>query len=488
MKLSRRELFGLGAGAAALGALGGCERLLRRTADRAIPASALPKVSLPPLVRFLNRATFGPSPGQVAAVEKLGKEVWLDQQLQQAHEEPWDLLVRLNQLDVLQLGSDDLLALPEEHVMRQLQRAAILRAVYSPNQVRERAVDFWTNHFNVYARKGRAAFRKGVDETKVVREHALGKFKDMLWASAHSPAMLVFLDNQRNDLKAPNENYAREIMELHTLGVHGGYTQKDVQEVARCFTGWSVERRFLRPKGSFRFIDELHDQGEKVVLGHKIPANGGIKDGERVLEILASHPSTAKFLATKLCIYYVGSAPGRLIESVARTYETTGGDIQAMLRQILLSDELIQADPIMKRPFDLVISSLRAFAAQTSADGAVLDTLARMGQPLFQWPMPDGYPVETEAWTGTMMARWNFAYALTHGGVGDTRIDFEAVLKSNPQARPAELLASLAPCVGPSTPEGKALIRRLELALMNRQGQAPFAAALCLATPEFQWR
>lgn len=488
MKLSRRELIGLGAGTAAIGALGGCERLLRQTAQRGVGSSALPKVLISPWVRFLNRATFGPAPGQIAAVEKLGKSAWLERQLDQSEAEPWDLQVRLNRLDVLQLGSDDLLALPEEYVMRQLQRAAILRAVYSPNQVRERAVDFWTNHFNIYARKGRAAFRKGIDEHKVVRENALGKFKDMLWASAHSPAMLVFLDNQRNDSKAPNENYAREIMELHTLGVHGGYTQKDVQEVARCFTGWSVERRFLRPKGSFRFIEELHDQGEKVVLGHRIPANGGIKDGERVLEILASHPSTAKFIATKLCRYYIGSAPDGLVKSVSKAYETSGGDIKAMLRVVLLSDELLQSEPILKRPFDLVISALRAFSAKTSADGAVIDTLDKMGQPLYQWPMPDGYPIETEAWTGTMMARWNFAFALTHGSLGDTQIDFEALMASNPAVRPAELLASLAPCFASDSPEGKGLIRRLELALMNHEGKAHLAAALCLASPGFQWR
>ena len=194
---------------------------------------SLPSGNVDTTVRLLNRAGFGPTPGQVAQVKAMGHEVWLNAQFARSSPEDYRLQAQLMRLDVLRIDGMELRDINEDLLVRQLNQAALLRGIYSGDQVYERMVDFWTNHFNIYARKGLAAYRKAMDEKTVVRDHALGKFPHMLRASAHSPAMLAYLDNQFSRKEAPNENYARELMELHTLGVHGGYTQRDVREVAR---------------------------------------------------------------------------------------------------------------------------------------------------------------------------------------------------------------------------------------------------------------
>ena len=243
-RLSRRECLVLGAAAG----LAGCAPVARRFGghEASLP---LPAGNVHPAVRLLCRAGFGPTPGDVARVTATGHDSYLAGQLTASRDEDLGLKMQLHRLDVLQLDDPETEDLPQGEIIRQLQQAAILRAVHGNNQLLERMVDFWSNHFNVYARKGDAAFRLGTDQREVIRSNALGTFPNLLRASTRSAAMLAFLDNTQNLRSHPNENYARELMELHTLGIGGGYTQRDVQEVARCFTGVDDRGPVLEAEG-----------------------------------------------------------------------------------------------------------------------------------------------------------------------------------------------------------------------------------------------
>ena len=329
----------------------------------------------------------------------------------------------------------------------------------------------------------------------MVRTHALGKFPELLNASAHSPAMLFYLNNDANKSGVPNENYARELMELHTLGVHGGYTQKDVLEVARCFTGWTIEGRFLRRRGTFVFDAKQHDNGAKTVLGTRIAPGGGEKDARQVLALLAKHPATANFISGKISRYFLGDDAEKWTGKLAKIYQQTNGDIPAMLRPLLLSDELRDSPPILKRPFDFLVSSLRALNADTDGGRGVQEHLASMGQPLYQWPMPDGYPDRTAAWTGSLLARWNFALALCGGDVDGTSLDLPKLLRSTPKNQQERALREIvlsqrfdkdAPELERALDEMKA--GRKYLPDENKVAELRDLAALLLAAPEFQWR
>src|SRR5881227_2370807 len=347
------------------------------------------------IIHFLNRTSFGPTREEVQKVNRLGIRAYLDEQL--SPERIPDSLVeeKLAQLKTMRLSTRELVELyPPPKVARQqtgqqptmlqqqmqgprfiileLQQARLLRAVYSQRQLYEVMADFWSNHFNIFAAKGADRWLTTAYDRDTIRPHALGRFKDVLRATAQSPAMLFYLDNwlsagpnsvagrlaPNNRRHGLNENYARELMELHTLGVDGGYTQKDVQEVARCFTGWTIiaprgagaaaqgvmngpMADMLRTKaGTFIFRPAVHDNGEKMVLGHKISAGGGEKDGLMVLDILAHHPATAKFIATKLVRHFVSDEPPpALVDRVAQTFMKSDGDIREMLKTIFSSAE-----------------------------------------------------------------------------------------------------------------------------------------------------
>jgi hypothetical protein len=499
MKLNRRDCLRLGAAAGVGALLSGCSQAVRRFTTPALPATLeLPSENVDPITRIVNRVSFGPTPGEITRVAALGLTPYVEQQLHPGSEESLAVTARLRGLEAFEVGAGEVGDLRKEEILRQMQMAAIIYAVYSVHQLRERMVDFWTNHFNIFAHKGLGAFLKPSDELKVIRANALGKFPDLLRASAHSPAMLSYLDNQVNRSGVANENYARELMELHTLGVHGGYTQKDVQEVARCFTGWTVEEGFLKPRGKFKFDPDLHDDGPKVVLGHNIPAGRGKGQGDMVLDILERHPSTARFIASKLCRYFLGDAADTWIERTAQTYLQTNGDIKAMLRPILLSQELLDSPPIMKRPFDFMVSALRAFNADTDGNTPLQEYLARIGQPLYQWPMPDGYPDRTAAWTGSLLARWNFGLALLSGGIAGTSVDIPAILRAagaKTNARRAEALAEVALArradLEAMQPLCRSLREHMDRAPVSADGSHPLqneTAALALASPLFQWR
>ena len=376
---------------------------------------------------------------------------------------------------------------PAQFLTGELQMSRILRAVYSERQLQEVMVDFWTNHFNVFAAKGADRWLLTSYDRDTIRPHTLGKFYDLLLADAQSPAMLFYLDNfqsvspnaqlpqqrpgaqrgalgelmrirnpilmsnnpqqqtpqQTQQRRGINENYARELMELHTLGVDGGYTQKDVQEVARCFTGWTIfqprgggaaaaalmGRDARDDAGKFIFRPGVHDNGEKIVLGHKIPAGGGMKDGLMVLDIVAHHPATAKFIATKLVRRFVSDdPPPALVDRVAQTFLKTDGDIREVLKAIFFSPEFNSAEAYrakVKRPFELAVSAVRTLGADTNGGPQFHQWIARMGQPLYGFQTPNGYSDVAENWvnTGALLERMNFGLALASNRIPGTRVD-----------------------------------------------------------------
>lgn len=477
MSLTRREVIGISAASLGAIALTGCNR----AANIAYEATRVPINPPSPqddiAVATLNRFGFGPNSSDLEQFNSTSQNAWFENQLAPTDEEPTHLVTRLERLEINHLGPWDLRDWKEEAIIAQMQQAAILRATYSPWQLRERMVDFWTNHFNIYAKKGLSVYRKPWDERNVIRKNALGNFPDMIMASAKSTAMLLYLDQQASTAAHPNENYARELLELHTLGVDGGYTQTDVMEAARCFTGWSEERGFLRKKGAFLFIDEIHDKGEKIVLGTKIPAGGGITDGEAVVRLAALHPSTANHITRKLCDYFLGDPNHSCQPELAATFLKTEGNIPALLR-IIHREFPSSTKPVIKRPLDYVVSALRATDAATDAGLPVQNLLAEMGQPLYLWPMPDGFPTEATAWTSSLLPRWNFASRLTANELDNTNID---------PIKTAENLP---------VPTGVAVAFRREPSSSNLQNlnqilkskPLPMQIALALASPEYQWR
>jgi uncharacterized protein (DUF1800 family) len=331
--------------------------------------------------------------------------------------------------------------------LRELQQAKLLRAIFSEKQLQEVMVDFWFNHFNVFGQKDADRWLLTSYERDVIRPHALGRFKDLLTAVAQSPAMLYYLDNFLSQMEQPapppkfdadgnplpqprrpglNENYARELMELHTLGVDGGYTQKDVIEVARCFTGWTIG-----PQGNraFTFRPRIHDRGEKTALGTRIAPGGGIEDGLRALDILSKHPSTAKFVSRKLCQRFVADEPpAALVERVAARFTETGGDIREAVRAILTSQEFFSPKHYrnkIKSPLELVASMIRATGASTNGAGPLIQAVARMGEPLYLCQPPTGYGENSAEWlsSATLLERMNFAVALTGNRINGSHVE-----------------------------------------------------------------
>ena len=257
--------------------------------------------------RVLSRATFGPCADERARAAQLGVEAWIDEQLAPESIADARCDVRLMQLETLQLDRSALFDVPADAARGELQQAALLRAIHSRRQLYEVMVDFWSDHFSISTLKGTCAWLKTLDDREVIRPHALGRFADLLRASMRSPAMLTFLDNVDNRAGNPNENYARELLELHTLGVDAGYSQHDVAEVARCLTGWCVDSGLWL--GTYRFRPGVHDDQPKQVLDIAIPAGGGEADGDMVCEAILRHPALSRFLARKLARRFVADEP-----------------------------------------------------------------------------------------------------------------------------------------------------------------------------------
>ncbi|HEX7229000.1 MAG TPA: DUF1800 domain-containing protein [Candidatus Binatia bacterium] len=454
-------------------------------------------------IHFLNRTSFGVTRDTVQRVNQIGISAFLDEQLEPEKISDQSVEEKVSALKTIRLNSGELFELyPPPKVVRErgmtgdvmqaprmiiyeLQQARLLRAVQSQRQLNELMVDFWNNHFNIFAAKGADRWLTTSYDRDTIRPHALGKFRDLLLATAKSPAMLFYLDNwlsvsptarmpanaRRRGL---NENYGRELMELHTIGVDGGYTQRDVREVARCFTGWTL----LRPRGDaeFHFEPRLHDPGEKIVLGRRIAA-GGMEDGLQVIDLLARHPSTAKFIATKLARRFVADdPPAAIVDRAADAFRRNDGDMRAVLRTIIDSPEFFSADfyrAKVKKPLEFAAGALRITGADVKVTPQLIRYLARMGEPLFLAQPPTGYPDSASSWISPdmLLTRMNFAADLVANRLPGASVAPEAL--RNSQA----LIRMVAPdSLSPAT-------RRVLAEVDEKE-----AAALLLAAPEFQRR
>ena len=511
----------------------------------------------------LNRLTFGPRPGDVARIRSEGLQGWIERQLNPSKLDEGGLAERLARLTTLGLDSqtlvrdvhqparrerqrlqrektaepaagnpdespDSAMRRPANDIVRRdrqiitdLSEAKVLRAVYSDRQLEEVLVDFWFNHFNVFAGKGPTRVWIGEFERDAIRPNVLGNFRTMLEAVAKSPAMLFYLDNwmnvdpesgngqpgtgnrqtaetrqkaqgrRQNAGQRPvplarratglNENYARELMELHTLGVDGGYTQQDVVNVARAFTGWGMALPGGRASSSgFRFDPRLHDSSEKTVLGRRIKAGGGIEDGEQVLDILVSHPATAHFVAEKLARRFVSDTPPPdLVKRAADRFAVTHGDLRETLRAIITSPEFFAADAYrakVKTPFEFVVSAFRATGADVRVALPVVRELRDLGMPLYLCQPPTGYDDTAATWvsSGALVSRMNFALAVGGNRLRGISLPFAADA-SVPDVRTALLAGALAGSASEST------TATLEKAVTVEQ-----TIALALGSPEFQ--
>jgi len=331
---------------------------------------------------------------------------------------------------------------PAQVVARDLTESKLLRAVYSNRQLAEVMADFWFNHFNVYLDKGADRYLLTEYERDTIRPRVFGKFRDLLEATAKSPAMLFYLDNwqsvgpnapeprgpkAKGQRRGLNENYGRELMELHTLGVDGGYTQKDVTEVARCFTGWTINQP--QRGGKFMFNPRLHDDGEKVVLGARIPAGGGISDGEKVLDILARHPSTARFISKELAQRFVADDPPEtLVARMAQTFTKTDGDTRAVLETMLNSKEFWSEGAYrskVKSPLEMVASAVRAVNGDVDFAAPLVNQLTQLGEPLYRKVEPTGYSNSSAEWLNSagLVARMNFALQLADNKMPGVKVE-----------------------------------------------------------------
>ena len=456
---------------------------------------------------FVSRTSFGPTPDELERASRMGFSAYLEEQLRPQTIPDSFVEEKVAGLKTIRLSSGELFDLyPPPNVAKErgmsgpmalagprivileLQQARLLRAVHSRRQLYEVMADFWSNHFNIFAAKGADRWLVTSYDRDTIRPHALGKFKDLLRATAQSPAMLFYLDNwlsaspnpgarlgPNNRKRGLNENYAREIMELHTLGVDGGYTQKDVHEVARCFTGWTIRRP--RGDGEFVFDPRIHDDGEKVVLGARIAAGGGIDDGMRVIDILTRHPSTARFIAAKLARRFVSDdPPPSIVDRAAETFRQSDGDIAAVLRTIISAPEFFAPAAYkakVKKPLEFVASALRATGAETRVTPQLLRYLGRMGEPLFLAQPPTGFPDVGASWISAdmLLTRMNFASDLASNRIAGSRVPPE-------QANDLVSFARLA------APDGLSPTTRA--ALSSAEGSQ--AVALLMAAPEFQRR
>jgi len=384
----------------------------------------------------LNRLAFGARPGDVDRVAKMGLDRWIDQQLHperiddsatEARVAKYQRAVKVPSRDEMRNNRDEARR-KARAVLADLSAQRILRAATSERQLNEVMVDFWLNHFNVFAGKELDRFLVTNYERDVIRPHIWGHFDELLLATAKSPAMLFYLDNFRSRNGAINENYARELMELHTLGVDGGYSQKDVTELARVLTGWSITRP---QNGNVQYVFRraLHDRGAKTFLGQKLPAGKGESEGEHVIRLLARHPSTAHFIALKLAQRFIADdPPPALVKRVADRFLATNGDLRETVKAVIDSPEF--RDPQydhakLKRPFEYAVSAIRASGATIDDPLPLARELAKLGEPLYLAQPPTGYSDESREWesSGALLARLELVLALAEGKMPGIRVE-----------------------------------------------------------------
>lgn len=451
MTISRRRFIAGGSAAAAAAlapTLGDADRARfaarPQVAWAAGRSQAMPPP--PPEVHLLNRASFGPTPAERARVRAIGLEAWIEEQLAPESIDDGAVEDALEPLASLGWSGAEIRANAGKRPMRnELVAATLYRAVYSRRQLYEVMVDHWSNQLNVFHLEEFINAAKTLDDREVIRKHAMGSFRAMIQASARSAAMMRYLDTVRNTAQGPNENYAREVMELHTLGVDGGYTEADVKTLARCLTGWAYNNNTLE----FQFNEANHDNGPKTLLGQAIAARG-VEAGREALDRLIDHPSCARHVARRLVQRFVSDdPPADLVAQVAAAFGRDG-DIRAMLGVLLRAPAFHQAVAApdlgpakLRRPLELWVAALRATEANAAfllnvppeqyidmpSDGDYADRPERylqiMDQVPFRWRAPDGYPEPGRRWSGmhVIVGRWNFALALMEGRLEGLRLD-----------------------------------------------------------------
>ncbi|HYN83273.1 MAG TPA: DUF1800 domain-containing protein [Gemmatimonadaceae bacterium] len=491
------------------------------------------------IIQALNRLTFGPRPGDAQKVRAMGLDRWIDLQLHPERidntgfeqfasrydnlkQDQNDLLrqfaeaqrerrmVRRDRADSAQMSREDRMAMQQaglgrRQIVGQLQSARVARAVASNRQLEEVMTDFWLNHFSVFLGKGPPQPYYLVEyERDVIRPNALGKFRDLLGAVAKSPAMLFYLDNARSmaDSSRPrltnagragrferrpgqarntglNENYGRELLELHTLGADGGYTQQDVINVARALTGWTINPPMTG--GGFIFRPAMHDAGEKIVLGQKLSAGRGIEDGEDVLDILSRSPATARYIATKLVRRFVADDPPRsLVDDAAAVFLKTNGDIREVVRTIVTSNELYSQRAFrskVKSPFEVVVSAMRGLNAQPDPTPQTAQAIAFLGQPIYGHQAPNGYPETGDAWmnTGAILNRINFGMAVAANRIPG--LDFTALpaidsLRNAPRQQQVDAVISVL-LSGSASPDTRAVLIKGENPITSNAAANP---------------
>jgi uncharacterized protein (DUF1800 family) len=497
-----------------------------------LPESPWPKTKQ--ALHVLERLAFGPRPGEVEKVAGEGVARWIGAQLRPAGIPDHAVEAKIKKLPALSMSIEALhetypqpkpmlaasgsasapapmMEPPKEApaaMVRQIVAQKILRATESERQLQEVLVDFWFNHFNVTSEKGQVRYYLHAYEREAIRPHVLGKFRELLGATARHPAMLFYLDNYLSTVEAPdggdkkakglNENYGRELLELHTLGVDGGYTQDDVRETARAFTGWGIEQP--GKAAAFRFHPKLHDDGEKHVLGQAL-GGGGEKDGERVLDLLASHPSTARFIARKLCQkFHSDKPPEALLRRVAEAFTQSQGDLTRTYLALFTAPEFWSDQTFRsktKTPFELVASSLRAVGAATEDAEPVSRELDKLGEPVYRCAPPTGYKETSDAWvsTGGLLGRINFGLALGAGRIKGIAFDRDKLVGSTPPESDEALVERLGRSVlhaSPSAATRDVIVRELSHQKNHLEyGEpsptaVPLALGLLLGSPEMQ--
>ncbi len=525
-------------------------------------------------VHVLQRLSFGPRPGDVERVMATGVSRWIDQQLDPASIDDRTLEAALRRYRYLDrdpgelrelfprpaqllraaggtLTPADSTALRESArnarvITTELLSARVARAVATERQLNEVLVDFWLNHFSVFLGKN-AVMRYHLPqfEREAIRPHVLGRFRDLLGAVAHSPAMLIYLDNvqsvadsarptlagrttgerrmalarrmaarRRGDNRIDtaqfdqllrrrptglNENYARELLELHTLGVDGGYTQRDVIEVARALTGWTVRPGGGRHGDGFVFNPVTHDAGEKLILGQRFPGGRGEAEGEAVLDLLAHHPSTARHIARKLAIRFVSDdPPPALVDRAAEVFQRTRGDLRAVVRTIVTSPEFQAPDVYrakVKSPFEVVVSAIRALGGVADSTAMSAALVARLGQPLYGHQAPDGWPETGAEWmnTGAILGRINAGLTLSGRGVPGTAVSrWPMYPQLKDASRPVQVEGVIEGLLGGEvSPETRRILESGDNPMLGEPRRLPGLEqmiGLALGAPEFQRR
>jgi len=387
----------------------------------------------------LARLTYGVTPQLRARVQECGIDAWLAAQLGDPSPET-EVARRLRGYEIPDLEPSSCYEYRPEVIRSQLGAARCVRAYASEHQLYELMVEFWSDHFAIDMGKADCAYLIADDQRRVARAHAFGSFGDLLRASLSSPAMLWYLDGRDNRAGAgvtgpPNENHARELLELHTLGVHGGYTQDDIRAVARCLSGWTVRARHEFHLGAVVFQPEHHDPGAKTVLGTTIPAGLGAGDRDALCDLLVAHPATATHLSTKLCQRFIAEQPpAAAVSAVAATFQATQGDIRACLRTLIATPAFCGEEQaaavrgtLFKRPFHYLIALLRAADATLADPAVLLDHLQILGQSPYRCATPAGYPLAQRHWQDGLWWRWRVAHDLVANRMPHLGVDASAL-------------------------------------------------------------